>query len=153
MAGMHGEAYANKALTEADLIVSLGSRFDDRLTGPTDKFRQHAKIVHIDVDPVEINKTVPTDFSIVGDLRDVVPALTPFIEARDLSAWLARIQEWRGESVERDILTQETDELVPQYVIRQLWEATQGKVIVVSDVGQNRWGRPNTTITNCSVGC
>ncbi len=138
MAGMHGEAYANKALTEADLIVSLGSRFDDRLTGPTDKFRQHAKIVHIDVDPVEINKTVPTDFSIVGDLRDVVPALTPFIEARDRSAWLARIQEWRGESVERDILTQETDELVPQYVIRQLWEATQGKVIVVSDVGQNQ---------------
>ncbi|MDY0018943.1 MAG: biosynthetic-type acetolactate synthase large subunit [Anaerolineae bacterium] len=138
MAGMHGEAYANKALTEADVIVSLGSRFDDRLTGPTDKFREHAKIVHIDVDPVEINKTVPSDLAIVGDLRDVLPALSPLVETKDRSAWLARIQEWRSESARHDILTQDTEALVPQYIIHQLWEATQGKAIVVSDVGQNQ---------------
>jgi acetolactate synthase-1/2/3 large subunit len=138
MAGMHGEAYTNMALSEADVIVSLGSRFDDRLTGPASKFARQARIVHIDVDPAEIGKNVPVDLAIVGDLRDVLPALVPLVAARDRQAWLAQIQEWRHESAERDILTQETDDLVPQYVVRQIWHATQGNAVVVSDVGQNQ---------------
>ena len=146
MAGMHGEAYTNLAVTEADLIISLGSRFDDRLTGPVAEFGQQARIVHVDIDPVEIGKTVWPDLALVGDLNDVLPALVPLVadggdagarrEARE--EWLARIQEWRGDSAKRDIVEQETDEMVPQFVIRQLWEATRGEALVVSDVGQNQ---------------
>jgi acetolactate synthase-1/2/3 large subunit len=147
MAGMHGEAYTNLALDEADLIVSLGSRFDDRLTGSLDRFGQRAQIIHVDIDPVEIDKTVATDLAIVGDLADVLPALVTLLDEADLvehrgtagrSTWLERIQEWRDDSAKRDIVGQETDELVPQYVVRQIWEATRGEVIMVSDVGQNQ---------------
>ena len=138
MAGMHGEAYTNMALSEADVIVSLGCRFDDRLTGPASQFVRQARIVHVDLDPAEIGKNIPADLAIVGDLKDVLPALIPLVEPRNRQAWLARIQEWRHDSAERDILAQETDDLVPQYVVRQIWHATEGNVIVVSDVGQNQ---------------
>ncbi len=146
MAGMHGEAYTNLAISEADLLISLGSRFDDRLTGPVSQFGEQARIVHVDIDPVEIGKTVWPDLALVGDLKEVLPALVPLVgNGGDVDArrqgreeWLARIQEWRGESAKRDIVEQETDEMVPQYVIRQLWEATRGEALVVSDVGQNQ---------------
>ncbi len=138
MAGMHGEAYTNMALTEADLIVSLGSRFDDRLTGPVDKFARGARIIHVDVDPVEIDKNVKADLAVVGDLKDVLPELSPLVETVERSAWLGRIKDGRAESAQRDIVAQETDDLVPQYVVRQIWHATQGEVVVVSDVGQNQ---------------
>jgi acetolactate synthase-1/2/3 large subunit len=138
MAGMHGEAYTNLALSEADLIVSLGSRFDDRITGPVNKFARQAQVIHVDVDPAEINKNVPADLAIVGDLKDVLPALAPAVEKKEHVAWLAHIQEWREESAQRDIVAQETDDMVPQYVVRQLWHATQGEALIVSDVGQNQ---------------
>jgi acetolactate synthase-1/2/3 large subunit len=138
MAGMHGEAYTNLALAEADLIVSLGSRFDDRLTGKLDQFGANARIVHVDIDPAEIDKCVTVDAAVIGDLKDVLPALTPLVDQPDRAPWLERIQEWRADSASRDIVGQETDELVPQYVVRQIWEATRGEVIVVSDVGQNQ---------------
>jgi acetolactate synthase-1/2/3 large subunit len=138
MAGMHGEAYTNKALAEADLLVALGSRFDDRITGPVSQFAQQARVIHVDVDPVEIGKNVRTHLAVIGDLADVLPALVPQVEVRDRSSWLAQIQNWREDSAERDILGQETDDLVPQYVLRQLWYATQGNVLMVSDVGQNQ---------------
>jgi acetolactate synthase-1/2/3 large subunit len=138
MGGMHGEAYTNMALGKADLIISLGSRFDDRLTGPVNKFAQRAKVIHVDIDPVEIDKNVPADLAVVGDLKEVLPALIPLVESRGHSVWLERIQEWREDSAKRDIVGQETNELVPQYVVRQIWHATQGDVIVVSDVGQNQ---------------
>jgi acetolactate synthase-1/2/3 large subunit len=138
MAGMHGEAYTNLALGEADLIMSLGSRFDDRLTGKLSQFGEQAKIIHVDIDPVEVDKMVTVDVAVLGDLKEVLPALIPHIEQRDRRAWLGRIQEWRADSAQRDIVGQETDELVPQYVVRQLWEATRGEAIMVSDVGQNQ---------------
>jgi acetolactate synthase-1/2/3 large subunit len=138
MAGMHGEAYTNLALTEADLIMSLGSRFDDRLTGPVNQFAPTARIIHVDVDPVEINKTVAVDLSVVADLKNVLPAMHPLVQPRVREPWLERIKEWREDSAQRDILERETDDLVPQYVVRQLWYATQGESIVVSDVGQNQ---------------
>ncbi len=138
MGGMHGEAYTNMALGKADLIISLGSRFDDRLTGPVSKFAQRAKVIHVDIDPAEIDKNVPADLAVVGDLKEVLPTLIPLVESRGHSAWLERIQEWREDSAKRDIVGQETNELVPQYVVRQIWHATQGDVIVVSDVGQNQ---------------
>ncbi len=138
MAGMHGEAYTNMAQSEADLIIALGIRFDDRLTGPVDRFAKQARILHIDIDPVEIEKNVPVDLAIVGDLKDVLPAVIPLVKERSRSQWLDTIRGWREESAQRDIVGQETDDLVPQYVISQLWQATQGEVIVVSDVGQNQ---------------
>jgi len=138
MAGMHGEAYTNLALSEADLIISLGSRFDDRLTGPAERFARQAKIIHVDIDPVEINKVVPADLAVVGDLGEVLPALVPLVKSADHAEWLATIQEWRGESAQRDIVAQETDDLAPQYVIREIWHATQGEALMVSDVGQNQ---------------
>ncbi|UCC62863.1 MAG: biosynthetic-type acetolactate synthase large subunit [Anaerolineae bacterium] len=138
MAGMHGEVYTNLALSQADLIVSLGSRFDDRLTGPVAQFARQARIVHVDIDPAEIHKNVAVDLAVVGDLKDVLPELIPPVEAGNWQAWRARIEEWRDDSASRDILEQETDDLVPQYVVRQIWHATQGEVIVVSDVGQNQ---------------
>jgi acetolactate synthase I/II/III large subunit len=138
MAGMHGEAYANLALSEADLLIVLGSRFDDRLTGPVAKFASQAKIIHVDIDTVEINKNVLTDLAIVGDLKDVLPQLVTAVGDKDRSEWLSRIRDWRDESAQRDIVGQETDDLVPQYVVRQIWHATQGEVYMVSDVGQNQ---------------
>ena len=138
MAGMHGEAYTNLALTEADLILSLGSRFDDRLTGTVDQFGRNARFIHVDIDPVEINKCVVADLAIVGDLKEVLPALSRAIGTGQHPAWLQQIDAWRAESARRDIVGQEPDELVPQCVVRHLWEATQGEVIMVSDVGQNQ---------------
>jgi acetolactate synthase-1/2/3 large subunit len=138
MAGMHGEAYTNMAQSEADLIIALGIRFDDRLTGPVDRFARQARILHIDIDPVEIDKNVPVDLAIIGDLKDVLPAVIPLVEEKERSSWLDTIRGWREESAQRDIVGQETDDLVPQYVISQLWHATKGDVTVVSDVGQNQ---------------
>jgi acetolactate synthase-1/2/3 large subunit len=138
MAGMHGEAYTNLALSEADLIVSLGSRFDDRFTGQLSLFARDARVIHVDLDPAEIGKNVPADLAIVGDLNAVLPALLPGLDEGKREEWLARIEAWRGDSAKRDILEQETDDLVPQYVVRQLWCATQGNATVVSDVGQNQ---------------
>jgi acetolactate synthase-1/2/3 large subunit len=138
MGGMHGEAYANKALQQADLIIALGSRFDDRLTGPVSTFLPRAKIIHVDVDPAEIGKNMENVLPIVGDARDVLQTLLPRVEEASHPAWLKQIEEWRRESASRDILNQESDELIPQYVIRQIWHATGGQAIMVSDVGQNQ---------------
>jgi acetolactate synthase-1/2/3 large subunit len=138
MGGMHGEAYANKALQQADLIIALGSRFDDRLTGPVNTFLPRAKIIHVDIDPAEIGKNMRCDLPIVGDVGNVLQALLPMVEATSHPDWLEQINEWRRESASRDILSQETDELVPQYVVRQIWHATDGQAIMVSDVGQNQ---------------
>ena len=103
MAGMHGEAYANLALSEADLIVALGCRFDDRLTGAVDQFLKQARVIHVDIDPVEIEKNLPVDLAIVGDLKEVLPALIPLVPKGQHGDWLAQIQEWRGDSAERDM--------------------------------------------------
>jgi acetolactate synthase-1/2/3 large subunit len=138
MAGMHGEAYANLALAEADLIISLGSRFDDRLTGKVSEFGLRARIIHLDIDPAEIDKTVAVDLAVVGDLAGSLPGLVTLVERRDRAPWMQRIQEWRDDSAKRDIVGQETDEMVPQYVVRQIWEATRGDIVMVSDVGQNQ---------------
>jgi len=138
MGGMHGEAYANQALQQADLVMALGCRFDDRLTGPVNTFIPRAKIIHVDIDPAEIGKNMMCDLPIVGDVGNVLQALLPMVEAASHPAWLEQINEWRRESASRDILNQETDELVPQYVVRQIWHATGGQAIVVSDVGQNQ---------------
>jgi len=138
MGGMHGEAYANHAIQEADLIFAIGMRFDDRLTGQVESFAPRAKIIHVDIDPAEIGKNVRVDLPVVGDALNVLEELLPLVEPAHHPDWLARINVWREDSARRDILTRETDDLIPQYVIRQIWHATKGEAIMVSDVGQNQ---------------
>lgn len=138
MAGMHGEAYTNLAIQEADLLIAIGARFDDRVTGAVPRFAPKAKIVHIDIDPAEIGKNVAADLPIVGDAEQVLRALLRSVEPATHPAWLRRIEEWRAQTAERDILAQPPERLVPQYVVRALCEETRGQALMVSDVGQNQ---------------
>ena len=138
MGGMHGEAYTNLALQEADLLVAIGARFDDRFTSAVAHFAPKARIIHIDIDPAEIGKNLPADLPIVGDAGNVLRALLRHVQPATHPEWLARINEWRRQSAERDILNQPHKGLAPQYVVRTLWEATGGQALMVSDVGQNQ---------------
>lgn len=138
MGGMHGEAYTNYALQQCDLILAVGMRFDDRYTSAASTFAPNAKIIHVDIDPAEIAKRIRVDLPIVGDARNVLRQLVPLVEERDHADWLGQIEAWRAETQERDALCQESDEVLPQYVVFNIWEATQGEALVVSDVGQNQ---------------
>jgi acetolactate synthase-1/2/3 large subunit len=138
MSGMHGEAYANYAVQNADLLIAIGMRFSDRVTGNVGTFARRAKVIHIDVDPAEIGKNVQVDVPVVGDVRHVLTALNPRVGQEEHTEWLARVNAWRSESEKRDILNRETDQLLPPYIVRQIWHATQGDAIMVSDVGQNQ---------------
>src|ERR1700727_1388242 len=142
MLGMHGTRTANYAMDEADLIVAIGARFDDRITGKLSEFAPRAKFMHIDIDPAEISKNVPANIPIVGDARNILPRLTAEYRALEadpgrLEEWWTRIHKWQ----ERHPLTyaDSTDsEIKPQYMIEALYEATRGDAIVVSDVGQHQ---------------
>ena len=142
MLGMHGTRTANYAMDEADLIVAIGARFDDRITGKLSEFAPRAKFIHIDIDPAEISKNVPAHIPIVGDAKNILPRLTA--EYRALSADPARLEEWWTRIrlwQERHPLgyTDSTDsEIKPQYMVQALYEATDGDAIVVSDVGQHQ---------------
>ncbi|HET9073901.1 MAG TPA: biosynthetic-type acetolactate synthase large subunit [Solirubrobacteraceae bacterium] len=145
MLGMHGTRAANYAMDEADLIVAIGARFDDRITGKLDEFAPHAKFIHIDIDPAEISKNIPAHIPIVGDARNILPRLTAEYRALGpdparLEAWNHRIDTWK----ERHPLTygdSEGTEIKPQYAIQAIFEATGGDAIVTSDVGQHQmWG-------------
>jgi len=142
MLGMHGTRTANYAMDEADLIVAIGARFDDRITGKLSEFAPRAKFIHIDIDPAEISKNVPAHIPIVGDAKNILPRLTAEYRALEadpgrLEEWWTRIHKWQ----ERHPLTY-TDsadsEIKPQYMIEALYEATAGDAIVVSDVGQHQ---------------
>jgi acetolactate synthase-1/2/3 large subunit len=142
MLGMHGTRTANYAIDEADLIVAIGARFDDRITGKLSEFAPRAKFIHIDIDPAEISKNVPAHIPIVGDVHNVLPRLTSEYralspDARRLEAWWTRIRGWQ----ERHPLAyqdSQDSEIKPQFFIQALWEATQGEAIVTSDVGQHQ---------------
>jgi acetolactate synthase-1/2/3 large subunit len=139
---MHGTRTANYAMDEADLIIAIGARFDDRITGKLSEFAPRAKFIHIDIDPAEISKNVPAHIPIVGDAKNIIPRLTA--EYRALAAepnrfdeWWSRIRTWQ----QRHPLQYEdsTDsEIKPQYMIQALYEATGGDAIVASDVGQHQ---------------
>ncbi len=142
MLGMHGTRAANYAMDEADLIIAVGARFDDRVTGKLSEFAPRAKFIHIDIDPAEISKNVPAHIPIVGDARNILPRLTA--EYRALSADSARLEEWwsRIRSWQQRHPLRYDDsadsEIKPQYMIQALYEATGGDTIVTSDVGQHQ---------------
>ncbi|MEO7094173.1 MAG: biosynthetic-type acetolactate synthase large subunit, partial [Polyangiales bacterium] len=139
MMGMHGEAWVNKAIQESDLIVALGMRFDDRVTGKLTTYAKAAKKIHVEIDPSEINKNVKVDVGLLGDVRAVVRELLPRVAARTRSKWVERIGELKGDSAVRDIQQLPHDgRLFAAHVMHDLWRITEGKALVVSDVGQHQ---------------
>lgn len=140
MMGMHGEAYVNKAIGGADLLIALGMRFDDRVTGNLSQYARNAKVIHVDIDAAEINKNVPTDVGIVGNVRDVLRELMPLITNNSHRDWLATINDWREDTRSRDVLQQELPDsmLLAPHVVRAIWEATGGECTICTDVGQHQ---------------
>jgi acetolactate synthase-1/2/3 large subunit len=139
MMGMHGEAWVNHAIQEADLLIALGMRFDDRVTGNVRTYAPNARKIHVDIDPAELNKIIGVDAAIAGDLREVVEGWLPGVAARDRSAWLAHIHALTGDAAVRDIQNLPDDgHLYAAHVIHDLWRITHGTAIVVSDVGQHQ---------------
>ncbi|KPK38083.1 MAG: acetolactate synthase catalytic subunit [Omnitrophica WOR_2 bacterium SM23_29] len=157
MLGMHGTAYANYAIQNSDLIIAIGARFDDRVTGKIDEFAPHAKIIHIDIDPAAISKNVKVDVPIVGDVKNVLTELLKIVHKPATKEWLERVMQWR----QKHPLDYKADEkLRPQYVIQQIYEATKGEAIISTDVGQNQmWAaqwftytRPRSFISSGGLG-
>lgn len=161
MMGMHGEAYVNHAIQQADLLLAFGMRFDDRVTGNLETYAPNSEKIHIEIDPSEINKNVPVDVGIVGDLKTVLQQLNPLVEDPDRSPWLQQIKEWQADTRSRDIIHQDSNgKLLGAHVIRDIWKYTNGDAITVSDVGQHQmWEaqyyhheRPFTLITSGGLG-
>jgi acetolactate synthase I/II/III large subunit len=142
MLGMHGTRAANYAMDEADLIVAIGARFDDRITGKLSEFAPRAKFIHIDVDPAEISKNVPAHIPIVGDAKKILPKLTREYRALEtdatrLDGWWQRIKGWKEKHPLR-YDDSEDNEIKPQYMVEAMYEATNGDAIITSDVGQHQ---------------
>jgi len=166
MLGMHGTYYANMSVHHCDVLIAVGSRFDDRVTGKIEEFAPHAKIIHIDIDPTSISKNVVVDIPIVGDCQDALSQLNELAAAhlpRELSqahrSWLAQIDQWKQEHP----LTYDRDsgDLKPQFVVEKLYELTQGNAIISTEVGQNQmWAaqfypikHPNRWLSSGGLGC
>jgi acetolactate synthase-1/2/3 large subunit len=139
MMGMHGEAWVNKAIQEADLLIALGMRFDDRVTGKLETYAPRAKKIHCELDPAEINKNVRVDVPLVGDVAETLRALVPAVARRAHTSWLDRIHGLRGDSAVLDIQTMpHCGRLFAAHVMHDLWRITEGKALVVTDVGQHQ---------------
>ncbi|MFB5674607.1 biosynthetic-type acetolactate synthase large subunit [Paenibacillus terreus] len=159
MPGMHGTYTSNLAIQNADLLINIGARFDDRVTGKLDGFAPKAKIVHIDIDPAEIGKNVPTDIPIVGDVKTVLEIANQEVKRADKAdAWRKQVQEWKAE---KPYSYRDSDEeLKPQWVIEMLDETTKGEAIVTTDVGQHqmwaaqyyKFNKPRSWVTSGGLG-
>ncbi len=161
MMGMHGESWVNQAIQEADLLIACGMRFDDRVIGTPVTYATKAKKIHIEIDPAEINKNIPVDVALVGDLREVLEQLLPLLPGRDGSAWLRLIEESKGSAAVRDIRNlPDSGHLYAAHVMHDLWRITEGRAIVATDVGQHQmWeaqyyhhDHPRTLITSGGLG-
>ena len=161
MMGMHGEAWVNEAIQEADLLLAFGMRFDDRVTGNLKTYAPNARKIHVDIDPAEFNKNVKVDVALAGDLSMVLSDLSPFVESGDRAAWLNTINDMKGDVAVRDIQNlPDNGHLYAAHVINDIWRMTNGKAIVVTDVGQHqmweaqyyRHNEPRTLITSGGLG-
>ncbi|MDH7569862.1 MAG: biosynthetic-type acetolactate synthase large subunit [Armatimonadota bacterium] len=157
MLGMHGTAYANYAVHNCDLLIAVGARFDDRVTGKLATFAPEAKVIHIDIDPAEIGKAKPATVPIVGDARQVLQMLLERVTPKDYSDWLRQVRRWKEEY---PLQYREDGTLKPQYVIQQIYAVTGGRALVATDVGQHQmWAaqfylcdRPRQFITSGGLG-
>ncbi|MBI5190925.1 MAG: biosynthetic-type acetolactate synthase large subunit [Nitrospirae bacterium] len=164
MLGMHGTYYANMAVHNADLLVAIGMRFDDRVTGKVEGFAPHAKIVHIDIDPTSIRKNVRVDVPIVGDVKNVLKDLNKVIKEETQEswgairkAWLSQVEDWKAE---HPMAYEQDDVIKPQFVVEKIWEITKGDAIIATEVGQNQmWAaqffkfiKPRTWISSGGLG-
>ena len=165
MLGMHGTYYANKAVQDADLLIAVGMRFDDRVTGKVDSFAPNAKIIHIDIDPTSIKKNVRVDVPVVGDVKRVLAVMNKVLkeEVKEQwgevrKAWLKQIGAWRAE---RPQTYTHSDEVIkPQFVVEKIYELTKGDAIITTEVGQNqmwtaqfyKFDKPRTLLTSGGLG-
>ena len=159
MLGMHGTVYANYAVNEADVVLALGIRFDDRIAGVPKEFCKDATIIHVDIDPAEIGKNKLIDIPIVGDLKHVLNEMNHELTPQNHESWLECIREWREEYPIR-VRPHEGNSLLPQKVIQEIDNIVKGNAIVVTDVGQHQmwtsqfitFSKPNTIITSGGAG-
>jgi len=158
MPGMHGAKCANRALQECDLIISIGVRFDDRVTGFVARFAPNASVIHMDVDPASVSKIVHVDVPVVGDAKNILTALNKIVKPREPDTWNETVKEWRGEKI---FAYQDSDaEIKPQAVIEKLYEITGGDAIVCTEVGQHqmwtaqyyKFDKPRTLISSGGLG-
>jgi len=165
MIGMHGTYRANMSSSECDLMIAVGVRFDDRVTGKIDTFASKAEIVHIDIDPTSISKNVKVSIPIVGDCKVTLKRLNQMLAEEDLKGlkklrkpWLNQIIEWKST---KPLAYEQSDEIKPQFVVEKLFEITKGEAIITTEVGQNQmWAaqyyhfdKPNSFITSGGLGC
>ena len=165
MLGMHGTYRANMTTGECDLLIGIGVRFDDRVTGKIDAFAKNAKIIHIDIDPTSIQKNIPVTVPIVSDCKVALEKLNRLLEKEDLAgavksrpAWLKQIEEWKST---KPLAYEQKDVIKPQFVVEKLYELTKGEAIITTEVGQNQmWAaqyyhfdRPHHFITSGGLGC
>ncbi|MBI2861120.1 MAG: biosynthetic-type acetolactate synthase large subunit [Chloroflexi bacterium] len=158
MVGMHGMAYANKAVSSTDLLIAIGMRFDDRVTGKINAFAPHARIIHIDLDPAEIGKNVRVDVPIVGDIAPVLKELNKLITTANHAEWIEQLEDFRRKHPMVD--ASDGEGLLPQYVVDKIYEVTGGEAIIATGVGQNQmwaaqhywYNKPNSFISSGGLG-
>jgi acetolactate synthase-1/2/3 large subunit len=159
MLGMHGTYYANHAVNESDLVISIGARFDDRVTGNISDFIPHAKVMHIDIDPASVSKTVPVDIPIVGDCKHVLIEMNKIVKTPKINAWQAEIEKLKKDHPLTYDIT-EGDGIKPQYVVEEIYRQTKGEAIICTEVGQNqmwaaqfyKYTQPRTFISSGGLG-
>jgi acetolactate synthase-1/2/3 large subunit len=157
MLGMHGTAYANYAVSQADLLIALGARFDDRVVGQVERFAPGARIIHVDIDPAEIGKNITTHIPIVGDVAEVLKLFTAQVSGGKYDDWILLIQEWKNK---HPLKWCDSDKLKPQHIITELSKLTKGDAIITTEVGQNqmwaaqfyRFKHPGSFITSGGLG-
>src|SRR5256714_10163475 len=158
MLGMHGSAFANYAVQECDCLIAVGARFDDRVTGNLATFAPHAKIIHIDIDPSSISKTVDVDIAVIGDARTSLELILPHLEHRDRTQWFSTVNAWKKRYPFKYL--DDSNKAKPQYVIEELHRQTNGEAIITTGVGQHqlwaaqfyRWRYPRQMITSGGLG-
>ncbi|MBT3180079.1 MAG: biosynthetic-type acetolactate synthase large subunit [Candidatus Marinimicrobia bacterium] len=160
MMGMHGESWVNHAIQDADLLIACGMRFDDRVTGTLKTYSPNSKKIHIEIDASEINKNVLVDLAVHADLGTVLRQVNPLIQPSKKLDWVETISSWNKDSQVRDILNIKSERLMAAQVIREIWEGTDGKALIVTDVGQHQMleaqyyqhDEPRTLLTSGGLG-